>query len=159
MKAYQPPLVCLIMFLCASVSANELKFIQLVDGSKLRAEVVSLNNDIYTLRSASLGEIEIPADNVDSISATAPTDRAASTAGTTTGPILDNVRRSLIENPEAMGKINQLQNDPLVQEIINDPVTMRAISSGDLSALMNNPKIKALMENPTVQDLTQSADF
>ncbi|MDA0824477.1 MAG: hypothetical protein O3C28_18945 [Proteobacteria bacterium] len=159
MKAYQPPLICLIMFLCVSVSANELKFIQLVDGSKLRAEVVSLNNDIYTLRSAALGEIEIPADNVDSISATAPTDRTASTASTTTGPVLDNVRRSLIENPETMGKINQLQNDPMVQEIINDPVTMRAISSGDLSALMNNPKIKALMGNPTVRDLTQSADF
>ncbi|MFT4563928.1 MAG: hypothetical protein ACI9BW_003689 [Gammaproteobacteria bacterium] len=159
MKSCQHYLICLAMFLCATASATELKFIQLADGSKLRAEVVSLNNEIYTVRSDALGEIQIPANNVESISATARVDSATSRASAATGPVLDNVRRSLVENPDSMGKINQLQNDPLVQEIINDPVTMRAISSGDLSALINNPKIKALMENPTIRDLTRSPDF
>jgi hypothetical protein len=147
MKSYQLYLFCLSIFTCATTSANELKFIQLTDGSKLRAEVVSLNNEIYTLRSATLGEMQIPADSVDSISATAPSEQAASTASAASGPSLGDVRRSLVEN------------DPLVQDIINDPATMRAISSGDLSTLMNNPKIKALMENPAIRDLTQSPDF
>ncbi|MFT4584026.1 MAG: hypothetical protein ACI915_004363 [Gammaproteobacteria bacterium] len=159
MKSYQLYLFCLSIFTCATTSANELKFIQLTDGSKLRAEVVSLNNEIYTLRSATLGEMQIPADSVDSISATAPSEQAASTASAASGPSLGDVRRSLVENPQAMDKISQLQNDPLVQDIINDPATMRAISSGDLSTLMNNPKIKALMENPAIRDLTQSPDF
>lgn len=56
-----------------------------------------------------------------------------------------------------MAKIETLQNDPLVKDILNDEATMRALNAGDLDTLMNDPKIKALMEHSTVQDLTRSS--
>ncbi len=67
---------------------------------------------------------------------------------------IDSVRDSLIQDPDAMSKIEALQNDPLVKNILNDETTMRAIQAGDLDSLMNDPKIKALMENSTVQEIT-----
>lgn len=54
-----------------------------------------------------------------------------------------------------MVKIESMQNDPLVKDILNDAATMRAINTGDVSTLMNDPKIKALMEHSTVRDLSQ----
>jgi hypothetical protein len=87
----------------------------------------------------------------------------ASAASVATAPsesaVIDNIRKSIAQNPDAMSKIDALQNDPMIKDILNDKKTMRAISQGDLSTLMNNPKIKALMENSTVRELTQDASF
>jgi hypothetical protein len=141
--------------------AGTLQYIQLVDGSELRAEVISFSADTYTLRSTSLGEVKIPAGKIRTISTQPKAAAANSVAPTATsgGSAMDNVRRSLMEDKNAMTKIESLQDDPVVKDILNDEATMRAINSGDLSALMNNPKIKALMENPAIKEITQSSQF
>jgi len=143
-----------------SAVAGTLQYIQLVDGSEIRAEVIALDADMYTIRSTSLGEIQIPAAKIRTISteskAVANNAAPPSSAG---GSAMDNVRRSIMEDPAAMSKIESLQDDPVVQDILSDDATMRAINSGDLSALMNNPKIKALMENPAIRDITQNGQY
>ena len=141
--------------------AGTLQYIQLVDGSELRAEVISFSADTYTLRSTSLGEVKIPADKIRTISTQPKATAANSVAPTATsgGSAVDNVRRSLMEDKNAMTKIESLQDDPVVKDILNDEATMRAINSGDLSALVNNPKIKALMENRAIREMTQSGQF
>ena len=141
--------------------AGTFQYIQLVDGSELRAEVISFSEDTYTLRSTSLGEVKIPADKIRTISTQPKAATANSLAPTATsvGSAMDNVRRSLMGDKNAMTKIESLQDDPVVKDILNDEATMRAINSGDISALMNNPKIKALMENPTIREITQSGQF
>jgi len=141
--------------------AGTLQYIQLVDGSELRAEVISFSADTYTLRSTSLGEVKIPADKIRTISTQPKATAANSVAPTATsgGSAMDNVRRSLMEDKNAMTKIESLQDDPVVKDILNDEATMRAINSGDLSALMNNPKIKALMENSAIREITQGGQF
>jgi hypothetical protein len=126
--------------------------VELTDGSIVRAEVISLENGTYTVRSHTLGEIEIPADQIRSI---ATQQHAASVNSVSDTAQLDGIREALITDPVALNKIKSLQNDPLVQTILDDQVTMRAISTGDMSTLMNDPKIKALMEHSTVQELTQ----
>jgi hypothetical protein len=135
------------------VPADGVQDIELVDGSRVRAEVVSLEQGVYRLRSDSLGEIRIPAAEIKSITRRQMGTTASDPTRSHTAQI-DSVRDSLIQDPDAMSKIEALQNDPLVKNILNDETTMRAIQAGDLDSLMNDPKIKALMENSTVQEIT-----
>lgn len=148
---------CNLLFLCAWIpalaGAGPARNIELVDGSVVRAEVISLEQGVYTLRSGGLGEMRIPAAQVKSI-----TTPGAPTAAYPAGNVqIDDIRRSLAQDPNAIGSIQTLQNDPLVRSILNDEATMRAIQAGDLDRLMNDPKIKALMAHPTVREITQGA--
>jgi len=148
-------LILIAIFIPTLAQAGPVQEIELTDGSIVRAEVVALNNGTYTLRSDSLGEMEIAAAKIKTIS-----NRVGSTAAVNPDPSsavnIEDLRKSIINDPNAMAKIETLQNDPLVQDILNDEATMRALSAGDLNTLMNDPKIKALMEHSTVRDITQS---
>ncbi len=139
----------------AAVQAGPMQDIELSDGSVVRAEVVSMDNGSYVLRSETLGRIEMPAAKIRSISSGKAPAQASSLSPNTVQ--IDGIRKSIINDPEAMNKIQSLQGDPVVQNILNDADTMRAISAGDLGTLMNDPKIKALMQHSTVQELTQGA--
>ena len=138
-----------------AVEAGPLQDIELSDGSVVRAEVISMDNDTYVLRSETLGRIEIPAAKISSISSGKTAAQAHAVTPATVQ--IDGIRKSIINDPDAMNKIQSLQGDPVVQNILNDADTMRAISAGDLGTLMNDPKIKALMQHSTVQELTQGA--
>lgn len=128
--------------------------IELTDGSIVRAEIESLSNDVYVLRSDTLGRIEMPVSKVRTISSGKAAPPAAASANAH-APQIDGIRKSIVNDPAAMDRIKSLQGDPLVQNILNDENTMRAINAGDLDTLRNDPKIKALMEHATVQELTQ----
>ncbi len=151
-------LLFLAIFIPAWAHAAPAQYIEFRDGSRVRAEVISLDEGIYTLRSEMLGEMRIPADRIKSIS-------AQELAGTATAPGLstqariNTVRESLLQNPNALAKIQSLQNDPLIKEILSDEVAMRAINSGDLETLSNDPRFKALMEHSTVREITQGGSF
>jgi len=134
--------------------AGPAQTIELTDGSVVRGEIVSLGNDIYTLKSDTLGTIEIPAAKVRTISNGQPAVAAGNVSPAATARV-DTIRNSMMNDPAAMNKIQSLQSDPLVKNILDDEDTMRAINAGDLDSLMNDPKIKALMEHSTVQELTQ----
>jgi hypothetical protein len=149
---------CKLLLLIAAlaplpVTAGPTQNVELTDGSRVRAEVISLDQGVYTLRSESLGEIRIPAARIRSISAGDLTTTAATAPESAQ---IDQIRRSLAQDPNIMGDIQSLQNDPLVKDVLNDEVTMRAIQAGDLDTLMNDPKIKALLAHPTVREITQS---
>ena len=148
-------LILLAIFISSRAFAGPAQNIELTDGSIVRAEVVSLSGGTYTLRSDTLGEMRIPAAKIKSITIPEVATATANSAAPSTAD-LDSIRNSLINNPTSMAKIESLQSDPLVQDILNDEATMRAINSGDVATLMNDPKIKALMEHSTVRDLSQS---
>ncbi len=148
-------LFLLTIFISSQAFAGPTQNIELTDGSIVRAEVISLSDGTYTLRSDTLGDMRISAAKIKSIATPALPTAAANPAAASTAE-LDSIRKSLINNPSSMAKIESLQNDPLVKDILNDEATMRAINTGDVSTLMNNPKIKALMEHSTVRDLSQS---
>ncbi len=143
------------LFAAVAAEAGQLQDIELSDGSIVRAEVVSMDNETYVLRSETLGRIEMPAVKISSISSGKATPQSNAISPSTVQ--IDGIRKSIINDPEAMNKIQSLQNDPVVQNILIDADTMRAISAGDLGTLMNDPKIKALMQHSTVQELTQDA--
>ena len=150
-------------------SGDTMREIELTDGSILRAEVVSMSNGVYRLRSDTLGEIEIPEPRIKAIRSprveAAPPqmgpepETAASTAvrvppTLTPAPSAEGLQQAFQQDPAAMQKILSLQDDPLVKSILDDADTMRAIEAGDIGILLNDPKIRALMSHPTVQDLS-----
>lgn len=148
-------LTVLSLVAAVAVEAGQVQDIELSDGSVVRAEVVSMDNGTYVLQSQTLGRIEMPAARISSISSGKAPQQAHAVSPTSAQ--IDGIRKSIINDPEAMNKIQSLQGDPVVKNILNDADTMRAISAGDLTALMNDPKVKALMQHSTVQELTQGA--
>lgn len=146
-------LLGLLFILPTLVSGEPLQNIELTDGSVVRAEVISLNDGIYSLRSDTLGEMHIEAAKIRAIGAGQRASEANSTGSA--GKEIAGIRNSMLNDPQAMEKIESLRDDPLVKNILNDQATMRAISAGDINTLMNDPKIKALMENSTVRDLAR----
>lgn len=149
-----------------SAYAGALREIELVDGSLLRAEVLSMDGKVYRLRSDTLGAIEVPEYQVKAIRSPEeslvrpqitpePTPSTASPSPTTSlpTPSANDLQQALSQDPATMSKIISLQNDPLMQQILSDENTMRAVQAGDLGALLNDPKVRALMNHPTVREL------
>lgn len=155
---------CGLPFLAHGGTVRE---VELIDGSIIRAEVLSMDGKTYQLRSDALGTIEVPEYRVKAVrspgesavqwqpvpdSTLAPATSSSATPARS--PSSDNLQRALSQNPAAMNKIISLQNDPLMRQVLGDEGTMRAVQAGDLGALMNDPKIRALMNHPTIRELS-----
>ncbi len=165
-----PKILVLLAMFCSSLSAygETLRELELTDGSTIRAEIVSMSNGVYRVRSEALGEIEIPEHRIKAIRSseeeptaktrmeTEPEETFTSPTETTPAPApsTEDLQQVFQQDPAAMEKILSLQGDPLVQSILDDADTMRAIEAGDIGTLLNDPKIRALMSHPTVRDLS-----
>lgn len=138
--------------------SDVIREVELTDGSRLQAELISLQSGVYTLRSESVGEIKIPAEKIKTIRLTGTADTpapASQAAVPNISPQVSTLQHALIQNPSNMDKILSLQDDPLVQSILEDPKTMQAINAGDIGSLLADPKIQTLMQHPTVRGLSQ----
>jgi hypothetical protein len=159
---------------------DSLREVELVDGSVIRAQVLSMDGKTYRLGSETLGEVEIPEYRVKAIRApktasvspqqhgastpaaqsqnetdplVADTDPALASSPPSAIPSPGDLQQAFSQDPAAMSRILSLQEDPLVQSILSDDRLMQSIHSGNLGALMNDPKIRALMNHPTIRDL------
>lgn len=166
------PTVLFLFTLCGSpllAYGGTLREIELIDGSVIRAEVVSMNGQTYRLRSETLGEVEIPEPRVKAIravetplttqqsSAATPTNEllpAVIPAAPTSASAVDDLQQAFSQDPAALNDILSLQDDPLMQSILSDERTMQAVQSGNLGMLLSDPKIRALMNHPKIQELT-----
>jgi len=144
--------ILLLVITSSSAYAGEVQRIELRDGSVMNAEVISMHNGVYTLKSPSLGELRVNATQVQSISSL---HMPASQAGSA-NINLNQVQSKLKANPDTKNLITGLQNDPDMQAILSDPEIMKAIQNGDYAALANNPKFQKLMNNPKIKQITGS---
>lgn len=155
---------CSLPFFAYGGTARE---VELIDGSIIHAEVLSMDGKMYRLRSDTLGTIEVPESQVKAVrspgeSPAHPQTAAEPISSPTTPPLAlpaptptaNDLQQTLSQNPAAMNKVISLQDDPLVQQVLGDENTMRAVQAGDVGALMNDPKIRALMNHPTVRELS-----
>jgi hypothetical protein len=176
------PSFLLLTFCCFLTPAygDPLREVELIDGSVIRAQVLSMDGKTYRLRSETLGEVEIPEYRVKAIrvpearsetlqqhdTATAPrqsrqetepaipdTNAAVPDFLPATIPSTSELQNAVTQDPAAMSSILSMRDDPLVQSILSDDRLMRAIHSGNLAELMNDPKVRALMDHPTVRGL------
>lgn len=144
--------------------------VELVDGSIIRAEVLSMDGKTYRLRSDTLGTIAVPEYRVKAVRSLAASSESSvhsqvapeSTFSPTAPPVAmpaptpssTDLQQTLSQNPAAMSKILSLQDDPLMQQVLGDVNTMRAVRAGDLGALMRDPNVRALMNHPTIRELS-----
>jgi hypothetical protein len=124
------------------------RVIVLKDGSRIRGEIISVENDLYRIESDSMGTILLGSNQIQSIlsgqeSGALPAEGSPSQ--------IEQIQSSMMSNPEVMSSIFELQNDPAMQAVLADPEVMQAIQSFDLEALARNPKIKALMNDPRLK--------
>jgi hypothetical protein len=144
------------MTLPLAVHAGELREIVLIDGSVIVGELVSLTNGVYTIKTATLGVLEVEDARIKTI---------RNTSGGMAGPMKASGQKEIMAIQQGMiadGSIIQLilalQSDPDFQEALQDETIMMAINSGDLNALMTNPKIVKLMEKSSVQEIKRKLE-
>jgi hypothetical protein len=120
----------------------------LKDGSRIRGEIISVENGLYRIESDSMGTILLGGNQIQSI-ISAEESGSQSAEGSLSQ--LQSIQSTIMSNPGIMGSIVELQNDPQMQAVLADPEVMKAIQSFDFEALARNPRIKALMNNPSVK--------
>ena len=122
--------------------------ITLTDGTRIHAEVLSLHNGVYTIRSATLGTIELARAKIVTIDQkNAKSEEIDQTYAA--------LKADVMANPEALNGIMALQNDPEVRTLLNNPEILKAIQSLDLNALSNDPQILQFMQRPEVRQINE----
>lgn len=163
------PGLCIALILSFGATADS--EILLRDGSRIRGEILSLENGVYKIESRSLGTIELASSQIQAIlsrssevdinSFSAPAAGAISAPAAGSLPAagaqsaMQSIQSALTSDPGMMRSIRELQNDPQMKAIISDPEIMKAIQNFDLQALAENPKIKALMANAKIKRIQQ----
>ena len=149
-------ILCFSIFVAMGAAlAGEMKEIILTDVDRIRAEVVSFKNGIYTLHSDSLGEIKLRDARIVSIMSPKNENSSTITESSSAGD-LQGLTSQLMSNPGIMEKIMSLQNDPEFSSAVKDPEIIKNLSTGNMQNLLNNPKLKKLLEHPTIRDITNS---
>jgi hypothetical protein len=142
-------LVILALSAATMVNAAETREIELIDGSVITGEVVSLSGGFYTVRSAALGTLRIEASKIRVIRL-----RGVSPPGGAGGQI-KSLEDKMLGDSEIMDLIHALQNDPDFQKVLQDPEIMKAVQTFDIDALMRNPEFMKLLNNQSVQDINK----
>src|SRR5262249_26108784 len=125
-----------ILFILATVcsplpaSGETMREIELTDGSIIRAEVVSMSRGIYRLRSDTLGEIEVPEQQIKPTGSSRvkpapprtnvnpekkPPPPGKPPPAPAPAAAAEDLQKVSKQAPAAMEKILSLQNDPLMQ--------------------------------------------
>lgn len=133
--------------------------IVLRDGSRIRGEVLSMQNGLYSIRTESMGTIQLGSRQIQSITSLGvpvPGDSPMADTSASSKAAVDSIKSGIVNNPGVLSIIMALQNDPQMKAILADPEIMQAVQNLDLQALGNNPKIKALMNNAQVKRIQGS---
>ena len=163
MKRTHLILIFLTMLLAISIGtahAGEPAEVELVDGSVVYGEIVSLKNGVYTIDSDSMGSVKISKSKIRVIrfrSRGVKTDVGENSQKSDKSSDIQGIQKSLLADEDIFKIILSLQDDPKIQEILNDPETMKAVQSGDLQSLMSNPKFMELLNHPKIKAINKKA--
>lgn len=151
-------IIFVILMLCVIsplvTYAGEVREIVLNDNSVIVGELVSVNNGIYTIKTTSLGILEVAEERVMNIG-----NRSGSIAGKSVDADLQEmgaIKQKMIGDSSIMQTILGLEDDSDFQDILQDESIMKAINSGDYGALLTNPKLIKLMEKSSVQEIKKN---
>ncbi len=147
----------MVISICAA-HAGESAEVELVDGSVVYGEVVSLKNGIYTIKSDSMGTFVISKSKIRAIrfrSQRVNKGIRENPQGTDKSIDVQGIQKSLLADQDIFKIILSLQNDPEIQKILNDLETMKAVQSGDIQSLMSNPKFMELLNNPKIKAINK----
>jgi hypothetical protein len=153
MRAFLMGTALLLAFSLQNAFAGEQRIIELVDGSVLTGEVVSMSNGIYTIKSNDLGTLKIEDLKIKSIKSKDLVESPANKSDTETKDRLSGLQKKMLSDPEIMGRILSLKDDPKFKAVLQDPDVMTAIKTGNIAALLSNPNFMQLLDDPRVKEL------
>ena len=152
----------LVLAAGTSFGENPVREIVLKDGSVIRAEVLSFEDGVYSLRSETMGELRLQDSAIKSIRQPEKGGREISESGgmgnTSTGGRQEDIKdlqSSMLSSPQLLGMIFALQEDPDIKDILRDEEVMALIMAGDKERLESNPKFIKLMENPKIRAIIE----
>jgi len=149
-----------ILFYFSIAGASTLNRFELMDGSVIQGEILSYSEGVYQINSEVLGVISLPEEKIRAIK---PARNSSSQAingnepnETTPGAQkIDQMQGRMLNDPETVRLIEELQNNPSVQKILQDEELMKAIEQGNLNRVGEDPKIKALMNDKTIEKIIE----
>ncbi len=140
----------MIFSLYATAKGGSITEVELIDGTIISGNIISMSNGTYTVRSDTLGELQIKETHVRRIGGNTTPDSGKEQ--------IQSLQHSMLGNEDIMKIINSLLNDPDFQEVLQDEEIMQAISSGDIMHLKTNPKIERLFNKPALHQIKQKVE-
>jgi len=148
------------IFSFSIAGASTLDRFELMDGSVIQGEILSYSGGVYQINSDVLGTISLPEEKIRAIQ---PARDPGSQANNSNGPNepspgaqkIDQMQDRMLNDPETVRLIEELQNNPSVQKILQDEELMKAIAQGNLNRVGEDPKIKALMNDKTIEKIIE----
>ena len=137
--------IILFIFFAGHAAAGDGLEIELNDGSVIFGEIVSLEEDIYTIKSMGLGTFRIERSKIRTIRPRPATESDRDP--------LKAIGQKMLDDDEIRIMLLALESDPDFKEILEDPEIMKGVLSGDIAGLMSNPKFLKLLDNPTIQEI------
>ena len=149
-------LFVMVTSLAPSGSASAATLV-LKDGAVIHGEIETLQDDVYTVKTDSLGTVRVRKPDIRTIDHS-DSSTIGSPVGSTKGSPpeqadLQAMQSRIMQSPNLFSMILGLQSDPDVQAVLADPEIMSALASGDYATLMNHPKIIALTSNAKVREV------
>jgi len=155
------PLIIVLLSLSGIASAAP-KMVTLTDGSVIKGEVMKLENGVYTIKTAHMGEIKIEEEKIVTISTQATGTQQTTGAGASNSSSLKDqtqqIQSQIIGNPEILGKIGALMDDPQIKQILSDPNLMKDVMTYDENTIRSNTSVQQLLSNPRIQQLIKEIE-
>ncbi len=159
-------ILILCLSLCRELFAETIKTIKLKDGSILRGEVVGLKDQIYSIKTTYLGEVQVPDSEIISISSEEPTHAQPSQQNLSAGINLSSentnlkekvqeLQGSVLSDEGVMADIANLAQDPEIMAILSDQNFVNDIMSYDPNKIGQNEKAQILMQNPKIKAMME----
>lgn len=140
----------------ASIPKQNSKTITLLDGTKVKGEIIRFENGTYSIHSPTLGDIQIQDTNVVSITTgdtVEPAEKSA--AANLSKDFIQAQQAAVMRDPALMEDLMKLSQDPQFMELLNDPAFVEAVQNSDVEKLQNHPKTLMLMNNPQIKGMIE----
>ena len=145
---------------CNNLWSSEPRQIELNDGSVISGEIMAFDKGTYTIKSGTLGTLEIKDADIRAIRSetTNPVAQSSPLPHLAISSELQNLQNLIMNNPEMMNSVSSLQDDPQFQAILQDPEVINAVTAGNLNGLLTNPDFMKLLENKKVKEIAQQIE-
>ena len=142
---------------CQLALADAGKLFVLRDGSRIEGEFAGVSGGDYVIRSKSLGEVRVKAQDVISMSTLGAGEQGPRPAGKNTdySSQIEGARQQLLSDPQSMAEIEALASDPQVLAALSDPSFLAAVNNRDPAAMEKSAAAHALLSNPKIMALVE----
>ena len=149
----------LSLFLALSAFAQSVKTIHLKDGSIIKGEVLELKNNVYTIKTPNLGQMQVADSDILTITSEEknllqPSNNPSESSGNLKQQV-QQLQGTVMSDPKIMSDIEHLMEDPEIKSLLADPSFMKNIMSFDPAQIQNNDKVKMLMDNPKMKSVME----